>query len=47
MPEALREGTLRTYGLDSSSVSKRIEDDWNGKLRAALAERLNQMKKGM
>ena len=40
MTEALGEGTRRASGLDASSASKRIEDDWNGKLRAALGQRL-------
>jgi type I restriction-modification system DNA methylase subunit len=40
VPEALRETVRADSGIDSTSSSKRIEDEWNAKLRAALAGRL-------
>lgn len=40
MAGTLRDGTPGQVGLDATTTSKRIEDDWNGKLRGALSNRL-------
>ncbi|MGP8158547.1 MAG: class I SAM-dependent DNA methyltransferase [Thermoplasmata archaeon] len=40
MSGVLRIGAQGPPGIESAPTSKRIEDDWNGKLRSVLAERL-------